>query len=440
MIQCRTTVKRDAVSRQSIDGVEHIIVSSSTLPDDIVMNGGLYPAEEIATSFKSLEGTLAPIEHPQINGEYISANDARAIHAFHGGAFNMNVKQENGRVHIDKYINVSEALKTDRGKRLLDRIEELENNENARPIHTSVGVFVDVEELSEPHTNSAGDEFTWVAHDMVFDHDAILLDSVGAAQPHQGVGVAVNAKGEEFKVQSVSADPEDRPAVRVVSNQSFSDIHKSVAEGLERSAIDADFIDELFEDRVIFWSGDQLFEVEYVIDDNDLATIVGLPLPVEREVTFAPKTNKQKGDVMKDMIINALKGRGVETEGLSDDQLFDAYNQLQANQSGSDDKGASDESGDAGLVANALAEIAAKIEGLEAKMNSAADTELNAAAELIGNSDKYPGLDTEAAKKLGLDTLKSMAGNCSQAFGLSPVVNAGSGRDESQCAPTAMPE
>ena len=41
MIQCRTTVNRDAVRRESIDGVEHIIVSSSTLPDDIVMNGGL---------------------------------------------------------------------------------------------------------------------------------------------------------------------------------------------------------------------------------------------------------------------------------------------------------------------------------------------------------------------------------------------------------------
>ena len=132
MVQCRTAINRDAVRRESIDGVEHIIVSSSTLPDDIVMNGGLYPADEIADSFKSLELTLAPIEHPSINGQFISANDPRAIHGFHAGAFNMNVKQADGRVHIDKYINVSEAMKTDRGKRLLDRIDELENNADAR--------------------------------------------------------------------------------------------------------------------------------------------------------------------------------------------------------------------------------------------------------------------------------------------------------------------
>ena len=128
MVQCRTVVNRDAVRRETIDGVEHIIVSSATLPDDVVMNGGLYPAEEIAKGFESLELTLAPVEHPIINGQYISANDPRAIHDFHAGAFNMNVRRENGRVHIDKYINVPEAMKTDRGKRLLDRIDELETN------------------------------------------------------------------------------------------------------------------------------------------------------------------------------------------------------------------------------------------------------------------------------------------------------------------------
>lgn len=142
MVQCRTLINRDAVKRTSIDGVEHIIVSSATLPDDIVMNGGLYPADEIAKGFETLELTLAPVEHPtDSDGNFISASDPRAIHGFHAGAFNMNVHREDGRVHIDKYINVAEALKTDRGKRLLDRIDELETNDKARPIHTSVGVF-----------------------------------------------------------------------------------------------------------------------------------------------------------------------------------------------------------------------------------------------------------------------------------------------------------
>jgi len=147
LIQCRTKVNSDSIRRETLDGVEHIIVSSATLPDDIVMNGGLYPADEIAISFETLEGTLAPVEHPEIDGKFLPANDARAIHNFHAGAFNKNVKREGGRVHIDKFINVQEALKTERGKRLLDRVNELETNDNPRPIHTSTGVFLDVEEL-----------------------------------------------------------------------------------------------------------------------------------------------------------------------------------------------------------------------------------------------------------------------------------------------------
>lgn len=430
MVQCRTLVNRDAVRRQSIDGVEHIIVSSSTLPDDIVMNGGMYPADEIANSFETLELTLAPIEHPVISNQFISANDPRAIHDFHAGAFNMNVRREGGRVHIDKFINVAEAMKTDRGKRLLDRIDELENNSNPRPIHTSVGVFVTVDELDEPQTNAHGDEFTWVARDMVFDHDAILLDSVGAAQPHQGVGVAVNRQGQEARVDTFELS----------GDQSMSGLHESVQDALERSAFDSNWIEELFSDRVIFRSGDQLFEVPFVIDEQDLVTIVGIPLPVERNVTFTPKTNHSEGDPMKDLILNKLKKAGVETDGLSDEQLFEAYNQLQANQSEGDNDSASDDTtGIAEVVANAVAPLVEQITGLQAKLNSADDAELISIADIVGNSDKFPGLDVEGAKKLGIDTLKSMAANCAPAFGVSPVVNNNAVGDAHK-APAEMPK
>jgi len=155
MIQCATVVDRNAVQRQNIDGVEHVVITSFTLPDNIVMNGGLYPAEEIDKSFESLERTLAPVEHPtDSSGNFISANDPFAIHNFHAGAFNTNVTKEGNRIKIDKFVNVQEALKTERGKRLLDRVTELETNEKARPIHTSVGVFLLVEETDGPQSGS----------------------------------------------------------------------------------------------------------------------------------------------------------------------------------------------------------------------------------------------------------------------------------------------
>ena len=47
MVQCSSTVDKSAVSREIRDGAEHIIISSFTMPDNIVMNGILYPAAEI---------------------------------------------------------------------------------------------------------------------------------------------------------------------------------------------------------------------------------------------------------------------------------------------------------------------------------------------------------------------------------------------------------
>ena len=433
MVQCRTLVNREAIRRESIDGVEHIIVSSSTLPDDIVMNGGLYPADEIEAGYESLELTLAPVEHPQADGQFISANDPRAIHGFHAGAFNMNVRREDGRVHIDKFINVSEAMKTDRGKRLLDRIDEIENNSDPRPIHTSVGVFISVEETDGPQTNAAGDEYEWIARNMVFDHDAILLDSVGAAQPHQGVGVAVNRKGQEFEVKTFSLE----------GNQSYSEIQQAVYDALEKSAFKAGYIEELFEDRVIFWTDDQLFEVGFTIED-DLASIVGIPVEVDRNVTFTPKTNSEGID-MKELIINALKAAEVETDGLSDDALFSAYNELQVSQSDSEGNGgeaeanASDETGIAEVVANALKPLAAQIEGLQSQLNSSDEAELDRLAGIVANSGRYTALDSDSAKLLGVDKLKEMAASFEPAYGLSPVINSG-GVDDSFKAPSDMPQ
>lgn len=447
MMQCRVAVNRDAVRREAIDGVEHIVVQSATLPYDIVMNGGLYPAEEIEKGFSSLDFTLAPVEHPvDGNGNFISASHPTAIHNFHAGAFNRNARIEENRVLVDKYINVAEARKSERGKRLLDRINELETSESPRPIHTSVGVWLDVEQLDGPKTNADGETYKWVARNMVFDHDAILLDSDGAGTPEQGVGIAVNQQGEEcrvdcFELNDADTDSDtkfDRLSV-LFGNQegmSFDEVRNSVLHALEDAAFSVEWIEELFKDRVIFWSKDQLFEVPFVLSDEGIATIVGIPLPVERSVTFNPKTNHQEGHTMKELMLEALSDAGVTVNAdISDSDLLDKYNQLQADDS--------DSEGIAAIVANAVetatAPLADQIKGLEAKINSADEAEIDRFAEVIANSGKYPGIDVDSAKLLGVDKLKEMAANCGSGFGLSPIINNAS-QDDGFTAPVEAPK
>jgi len=432
LVQCSTPVARDAVKRMNIDGVEHVVISSKTLPDDVVMNGGLYPGDEIAKGFKTLERTLAPVEHPtDTDGNFISAADPTAIHNFYAGAFNDNVRREDGRVMVDKVVNVQEAKKTDRGKRLLDRIAEIETNDQARPIHTSVGVFVEVEETAETMQNNAGQEYTWIARNMIFGHDAILLDSVGAAQPHQGVGMAVNGDGAKFDVLQSLVTIDAEP----VSEMSHNEIREALQSAISKPPYNGDWVADIFDGFVIYEANETLFQAPYIIDGTT-AKITGIPQPVVRDVSYVPKTNENKGDAMRDLMLKALADAGLSVNAdITDADLLAKYNELQASQESGDD---GEGEAVAQAVANALKPVTDKLDSLEQKFNSQDDQEKDELAELIGNSEKYPGLDKDAAAALPLETLKGMAANCQTSHGVPLTVNNSGNAAESH--DYAMPE
>lgn len=168
------------------------IVPSATLPDDVVMNGILYPADEIAASFASLERTPAPLGHPTVNGKFVSALDPEGINLCYCGAWNENVRREDGRVLLDKVIDVEVANRSESGRAVLAAIDA------GGPIHTSTGLFANMEAVN-------GDGYTRIARGIVFDHDAILLNEEGAATPDQGVGIFVNAKGEQSEIEVINS-------------------------------------------------------------------------------------------------------------------------------------------------------------------------------------------------------------------------------------------
>lgn len=456
MVQCATQINRESIRRDTIEGVEHIIVSSYTLPDNVVMNGGLYPAEEIEKSFHTLERTLAPVEHPvDSKGNFLPATDPQAINGFYAGAYNMNVTRENGRVHIKKHINVQEALKSEKGKRLLDRINELETNENPRPIHTSVGLFLEVEPHDEPKINASGIEYTWTGRNFLFDHDAILLDNVGAATPADGVGMAVNAEGEEIEVQQVTfeaavGDRKRTPADSRTNAEgdSFQQIMEDLQQAIQ-GIVTADWLwlVDVFDDEAIFETPQGFFLVPYTKTETGVE-LAGIPIRVDKQVTYIPKVNiTDGGTAMKEFILNALKEAGIDTEGLTDDQLFAKYNEhMAANQATAIAEAVAeatktDDGSEVGkAIANALKPLGEKLDGVIAQINAEGNAEIDKLAEIVGNSDKHPGIDVEAAKKVPFETLKAMAASCADAHGMDLgdfQTNDGKGEFE---APAEMPK
>ena len=106
--------------------------------DNVVMNGGLYPAEEIANSYQGLSDKIAPAGHPRdAQGNYISAASPEAVMSHYIGAWCQNARYQGGKVLVDVTINADQCAAQKDGKRLLERIEAAANGEDVEPIHVS---------------------------------------------------------------------------------------------------------------------------------------------------------------------------------------------------------------------------------------------------------------------------------------------------------------
>lgn len=189
-VNITTKVNSQSIRRETYNGREHLVLPSYTLPANVVMNGGLYTAEEIDAHYQGLEGTLAPLGHPQVNGQFVSAFSPEGINVGHIGAWNRNVKKSGNRIYLEKWVDVARARESEGGKEFLERVAAIERGDDVPPIHTSVAAFLDQLEPNQQQRETGAE---WVAKIHSMDHDCILLHEVGAATPEQGVGLMVNA-------------------------------------------------------------------------------------------------------------------------------------------------------------------------------------------------------------------------------------------------------
>ena len=272
-VNVRVAVNAASIRREQHNGREHIVVPSFTLPDGVVMNNGLYPKEEIDKAYEGLEGTLAPLSHPMVDGDYVSARQPEAINAYHVGAWNRNVQRVGNRVAIEKWIDVEFAKNSESGRALLSAIDKGE------PIHTSTGIFLDRE--MTPNADGYG----WIARNMMFDHDAILIGETGAATPADGVGMMVN---KTFVINSaIPAVNED--ALDDSYGEKLAILIEAVKERFATSDSYAYVQD--FDDRaLVYCTPEGMYSIDYHFEgDNPILT--GEVRSVVAETSYKVKTN-----------------------------------------------------------------------------------------------------------------------------------------------------
>ncbi|EPV8590270.1 TPA: DUF2213 domain-containing protein [Klebsiella aerogenes] len=261
------------ITTETIDGKPHIVVRGITpVVDDIVMNRKLYPAAEIEKAYNTLERNPMPLGHPKVDGKHVSARDVRAVNEYHVGAWLQNVSHKDGKVTGDMYVNRQYAESREKGKRLINRLEEMLAGTNSEPIHISTGLLYSG---ITANGESKGKKYNEIATNMMFDHVAVLLDEPGAGTPEEGVGIFVNAEGDEVYIEVVNLEESTTPDQQ-----------------------------------------DPTFKTFF----NQLKAFFG---------ANSDSTQKET-DPMKELIVNALKAKGKSVDGKTDAELMDAYNQMLA--------------------------------------------------------------------------------------------------------------
>lgn len=261
------------ITTETIDGKPHIVVRGITpVVDDIVMNRKLYPAAEIEKAYNTLERNPMPLGHPKVDGKHVSARDVQAVNEYHVGAWLQNVNHKDGKVTGDMYVNRQYAESSEKGKRLINRLDEMLAGTNSDPIHISTGLlYSGIAAIGE----SKGKKYDEIATNMNFDHVAVLLDEPGAGTPGEGVGIFVNAEGDEVEIEVVNLEESGSPDPQDPSFKTF------------------------FNQLKAFFSANS-------------------------------DSNQKETDPMKELIVNALKAKGKSVDGKTDAELMDAYNQMLA--------------------------------------------------------------------------------------------------------------
>jgi len=407
------------ITTETIDGKPHIVVRGITpVVDDIVMNRKLYPAAEIGKAYNTLERNPMPLGHPKVDGKHVSARDVRAVNNYHVGAWLQNVSHAGGKVTGDMYVDRRYAESSEKGKRLVNRLDEMAAGTNVDPIHISTGLLYSG---IAANGESKGKKYTEIATNMMFDHVAVLLDEPGAGTPGEGVGIFVNAEGNDQEIEIASlADAADCTREGLLnktkffftnaSSFSFDDIQRAINDRLRQGRTDDNWLwpETVWPDTFIYRDDTRYFKQKYLIDDDGVAQFVGEPQEVVRKPTeYEIKTNGER-DPMKELIVNALKAAGKPTEGKTDAELMDAYNQMAAEKAA--DKTETPEEKAARLKKEAddkkAKETAANSEQAPAWFKPFADKLTTIESGLAVNADKEKGEKRTAVKaKFGLDDL-----------------------------------
>ena len=391
LVNISTLVANSEIRTEVVEGIEFTVLPSKTLPPDIVMNEILYPAEEVEATINTLDGSPVTMSHPVIAGKFADAYLplAQAKFGILGAHNKVRGKAADGSWLIDKYIPTEQLANSANGKKLAEAIK------SKKPIHTSTGVYLTKE--PEIGVNAMGQEYTSRAKIDRFNHDAILLNEVGAATPEQGVGIFVNAKGEseETEVMYVNLSSGDD------FSMSSNGMRMKLQAAAQKQFADDDewlYVEDFNDTKAIICHKQKQFAVEYKMVGDEIE-FVGELKKVE---SAGFKFTEVIGRIVDKMISVVKSESSDESQTVNSNREGNEVDETKVNE----------------MIANALAakeaEKAQAIkdaveQGIAAALAANAQTQADAEkAKLVEQVVNAKLLPEDAAKECGIAALKAM--------------------------------
>ena len=197
-----------------IDGKKYLVAPTVAIVEG-VMNDILYTGDEINAYIEAWDGRPLIIDHPQRDGEFVSANSPEFLNDIMG--FYFNAAYEDNRLKGEWWIDIEKAQKTELGQKVLIALQ------SGKMLEQSTGLFTDIEDTSGQFD---GETYVGIARNIRPDHVAILLEEEGACSIEDGCGtprVNQDLKNEDELANSKSI---------VLEIQAITETLKGYSEGL----------------------------------------------------------------------------------------------------------------------------------------------------------------------------------------------------------------
>ena len=302
---------------ETLMGRNHLVVPVVALVEMVLQsstseNPELALAEEFGANPLSWNGRPIVVNHPEIDGEKVSASLPEVVDKEKIGEI-YNTILDGKKLKLEAWIDLERAENL--GGTIYETVKKLQEGEEV--VEVSTGLFSNVEEKAGQFNE---EDYQGIWRNIVPDHLAILSEATGACSIEDGCGAPrANVAAapcpcppQDDANKSLFAKVKDKwNMFRIAGTGMTNEAKRNFLSTAIREKLGSRWVwlMAVYEDTVVFETDDGLFELAYSMSDSEVTFSDDEPTPVVAQVDFVPPlTVNEEGHLTmdKDTFIDKL--------------------------------------------------------------------------------------------------------------------------------------